>query len=74
MNVKIFYSLLEVSKRLDQGTKNDQYFKQKMALTASMILQTTMTAADIAIGRVVAGKVSAKADLAAPCALAYIAG
>ena len=74
MNVSIFYRLLKVSKSLDQGTKNDQYFKQQVALTASMILQATMTAADIAIGGVVAGKVSAKADLAAPCALAVIAG
>lgn len=33
-----------------------------------------MTAADIAIGKVVAGKVSQEGDLAAPCGLAYIAG
>ena len=74
MNIAIFYRLLKVSKALDQGTRNEQYFKQKVALTASMIVQTSMTAADIAIGLVVAGKVSEKGNLAATCALAYIAG
>ena len=74
MNAAIFYRLLKVSKAPDQGTRNDQYFKQKVAYTMSMILQTTMTAADLAIGGVVAGEVSAKGDLVAPCALAFIAG
>ena len=74
MNAAIFYRLLKVSKALDQGTRNDQHFKRKVAFIASMILQTTMTAADMAIGGVVAGKVSKKGDLAAPCALAFIAG
>ena len=74
MNAAIFYSLLKVSRAQDQGTRNDQYFQRKVAFIASMIFQTTMTAADMAIGGVVAGKVSEKGDLAAPCALAFIAG
>jgi len=74
MNAAIFYRLLKVTKLVDQGTKNEQYFKRKVAFVASLILQFFMTAADISMGGVVAGKVSEKGDLAGPCALGIIAG
>ena len=74
MNAAIFYRLLKVSQLSNQGTENEQYFKRKVALIASFILQSTMAAAAIAIGGVVAGKVSDKGNLAALCALAIIAG
>ena len=74
MNAGVFYRMLKVSKTLDQGTKNAQYFRRKVAFLASVILQIVMTAADIAIGGVVVGNMAGEQDLAAPGALAIIAG
>lgn len=73
VNVWIFVGLRAVSKPRDERTK-DQYFKQILAFTASIMFQSTMTAVNITIGCVVAGQASRDLDLAAVSALAIIAG
>ncbi len=73
-NAIILVRLLRLQNQPLSETEATQYLRRKIAFTASLVIQSTLAAADIAIAAVVTGKISKEHTLTSVAVLAFIAG
>lgn len=74
LNTPIFLYLQVVTNLSHHAADNKQYFKQKVAIVTSLVIQLMMIIINITIGGVIAGNTFGKANLVTLCVWAIIAG